>query len=756
MSSAVSSSPDAYVSMRSGGTRDFNTPQGAGSVLFVDLSAGVELERLRALPATVLREHRATLLIRAEHPDSASELREILERWDLQMAAGLLIQSCGREAQVEALIGQPEVDMARARAIELEALCDWGHAIWRPTRYHYRLPSGEHATSFIKLADAIRSPRDARVLASWLTPHLDNEIGLVVDTGTLTSVVEAVQGMMTRDGMEPGPVSVLDQYPRTGVDVDGAVQLSAGDAGRVLAVLSVNSSGVVRDRLTLALDRQGRSLASRQMVIMIDKGEPSRREDIETWSPLPGRAPLLERGAAARDRCKLCGDQRKSRIIPIDPFSFDGMFQAQLRPTMLSIDDAKLNWQFWEGCNRCKAIAVESFPLVQPPVRSELMSIRVRLDHLIAEPEFRKVVAERLAQPIGDPDEPFEVKADLVLVPEVEHELPGFADFWAGVGQVVAPGQEAVPWGPKQPLDGDELKDRIAKASHVLVFSLGVVSGWSMQRALVAIQHTHSKRDLDLQGLAVHARPGKKREWTTLCNSYGRRLHAGFISVLPERSPLQEEQFLLSNVDADDLDDVDTLALFEERLSLCNGESAPDGEPFPLFYGAGSGAELTRNSVFGSRLDARSTYAAVASAMAAARSEQDEGAPEIRVFDLDGILRSYYDPLILAAFFRWLEPYEAWWGWQAEEAERTISAVLGRADTDDLKILIPELLLARALGKVHDAAFGYVETRRKQLLSTWSGRDRAALDLAGRLVASARTEFADPEGTGPGPSPAAV
>ena len=72
--------------------------------------------------------------------------------------------------------------LSLARAIELHAMLKRGGAIWEPETYHYRLPSGEHTDKFIRFADAIQSPQDAYVIATWLSERLSDGVGVVVDT----------------------------------------------------------------------------------------------------------------------------------------------------------------------------------------------------------------------------------------------------------------------------------------------------------------------------------------------------------------------------------------------------------------------------------------------------------------------------------------------------------------------------------------------------------------------------------------------
>jgi hypothetical protein len=738
------SSPHAYVSIRSGGVRSYNVPRGRGSVVFVDLSSGAEAERIRELPPTVLREPRAKLLFRLAEPGGEAALEAILERWDLPMEAALLTHPLGEAPAVQALGGgtASDVDVAAARAIELEALLEWGKAIWRPQRYHFRLPSGEHAPEFAKLSDAIRAPRDARVLASWLLEWAYPYTGFVVDTGTLTPVIEAVQRMMVEGGREPGAVAVLDQYPRNSVDVDTAVEVAAGDHGRVVALISVNSSGAVRDRLLRAIERQRESLVEPRVVVMLDKQPARDRPGISTWSPLPGEEALLRGGVLGRDECEYCLSAKRARIIPINPYTFDGMLPGQVVPIMPSVTDARANWRLWEACSQRNAIAVESRSVAPVPAlrASGLMPVRLKIDELIAEPEFRTLAAERLGEIIREAGEDYRNDSDLVLVPAHELAGEGFSDLWAEVGQRVAPDCEPLGFSIEENDFDERVTARLAEARMVTIFALGAVSGWSLQKALVGVQHAHPEHDLEIQGLVLHARPAGGREWETLENSFGHALFAGFYSILPDRSPLAEEKALLQNLDRSRLSDA-ARALFEQRLRLCNGEGEPGGQPAELFYGAAADAELTRNSIFGQRLDARAVYAAVAAAMARARERAEAPAPEFRVFDLAGIARSYYDPLILAAMLRWLYAHESWWGWRSIEAERLIAALLERAPAEDQEILVPELLLAYAQGKVHMAALETILARAEQLQRGAEPRLAAAIELT-RALADRAADFA--------------
>jgi hypothetical protein len=342
--------------------------------------------------------------------------------------------------------------------------------------------------------------------------------------------------------------------------------------------------------------------------------------------------------------------------------------------------------------------------------------------------------------------------ADLVLVAKHELEPDGFADFWSDVGLVVAPnGGTPVAF----PTDGDfdtDLSDRVREAKDVLIFALGAVSGASLQRALVGIQDARKGLpEFELHALVVHARPATAREWETVENSYrytGKdpHLHFGWKSLLPDRSPLREEAALLRKLDLSEsskLDEAD-IAFVTSRLELCQGEITQDeddtdvsdhvSETKILWGVIPEEDRLTPNSLYGQDLDAITTYVAVGSAMAAALARPEMSVPELRVFDIAALTRSYYDPIILSCFFRWLRPHEAFWGWTAAEATATAMHIIDRAEGKHRKLLIPEMLLAAAQGKLTAEAAGVVTGVALQLLTNGAFADEHAAIRVGLML----------------------
>jgi hypothetical protein len=636
------------------------------------------------------------------------ELQDLVEREDLGCGFGVLHQPVGQAPWIES---PGEIDrgyLDRARAVELEALLRLSNAVWTPDDYHYLLPSGEHAPGFVRLANAVREPRDAEVLASWLHRHIRDGLGLVLDTGTLSPVALALHAEMRAAGLEPGPVEVLRGYPATQYDVSRAVR-NAQRENAVLALLSVNSSGRV---LSLLLDGM-RSVVPipvpgapyQAIETFISKQPVEAHADQESgvsvamWHPRPGGAPLVAYGAEAKRTCELCTSEDRATLVPISPDSFEGTFTATINTLTPSVPDADFNRALWEQCDRGEVIYLNAQPrsevsIHRPPGR---MAVRIDMNTLIERPDFRDAVVHALSHQLARSGESLE--ADLVLMREDEAEAAGAAELVEALSPILGE-DAAIKAFPHRGDWGAELKSTVSSAKKIVVLALGAVSGTTLQNALVAAQRAREP-GYPISGLVLHARLPERRAWQTLKNSYGGRLFYAFHSYLPLISPLDAEAQTLDELRSDggSLPEGAIEEFFDRRRRFC---AEPGDEPeLGLFWGSQPKQTVTPNSIFGEALRGPAVYLAVASAMERARKEaRARATPERRVFELSAIVRSYYDPLILSAILRWLRPHEAFWGYQLYEAETTVMEMLGRAPAEDRRVLIPELLLAAAQGKV--------------------------------------------------------
>jgi hypothetical protein len=780
---------DVYVRLTPRGPRTYGVAAANRSLVFVDLHHD-DIDELRKVPQGVIDRPEA-VLVRCEaaagHPDatdgcpahrpSFEDLVSIKKRLQLTCPIGLICQETGKapriELAVEAKAGSVEMDtgeerdlIERARAVELRALLDWGDAVWRPSDYHYRLPSGKHAGVFVRVADAIRQPRDAQVLASWLRPHLANGLAIVCDSGTISAVVESLKADALAAKLKLAGSAVLERYPASPLDVSQAVQDVIANASSVLGVISVNSSGQVASWLHGALSAKGGAIDSWALAIMVDH-ESRSLDNISSWLPLRDedeKEKVLDRQRSSNsDTCELCSDPATARLIPINPTSFDGMLPSQVRQLMPRITDAQRNAPYWEHCSQTKAIGLIETP--DTAVRDfrpspEQMPVHFRLVRLLGNDAYRRGAAESVRRLVADHRAKTEAnekdegaryltgEADLVLVPEHETKHPGYDELWKLLGPEITTAGGGVSYTPF-PVNGDwtpELLEAVGNASDIVILAVGLVTGGSLTRALTRVQalrrRLRDERGFTIRALVLHARPERLREWESLENAFNRQLFAVWNSLIATHEPLREEAEVLKDVDTSDLD-VETSDFHSERSAFCSGDGR---ELTAMFWGARSEAQagpdeeiaedrLSPNSLYGEQLDGITTLIAVGAAMERSRQEsRQSAAPEMRVFELAALTMSYFDPMILAATFRSLRPEEAWWGERPEDAQKTMQWIVDRADAAEpahLRILMPELLLAIAQGKVPDRAAEVAERKAEALLGngTFSGRDRAALAL---------------------------
>jgi len=229
------------------------------------------------------------------------------------------------------------------------------------------------------------------------------------------------------------------------------------------------------------------------------------------------------------------------------------------------------------------------------------------------------------------------------------------------------------------------------------------------------------------------------REWDTLRNSFAHRLYAVFDTVLPVSSPLFDEAELIAFAKGELLMLADEWRphverFLDARLQLAAGDATParsDGgfDYAPLLWGAPSEdaarGHVRQHSIFGQHLGPATLLAAIGTTVHRSRERVvAQPGPVWNVFDLPSMLRSYYDPLVIACLIRWLRPEEIWWGRVTaagasvpSDAYNSVVMTLERASTDDLLVLVPELLLGAGHGKVPADAADYLRQKALALLS---------------------------------------
>lgn len=543
---------DGYVRLRRTGPQLFGTLEGRDSLLFVDVDDGADVASLRDVPHAYVTSARMLLFRTTQQ---AAEIPDLLRRFDLVGRGGLLRQPVGASASIEwsPSDGEPSppddaARLARARRIEMRALLGWGGAVWTARTHHYLLPSGLHANAFVKAGHAIGEPRDAEVIASWMLDRFDatTPTALVIDTGTLSAVALALK---VKAGELLGDVVILEKYPATDVDVERVVD-SASRSGRIAGLISVCSSGGLRDRLW----RVFKHLAPRPLSWSIDAlidlkdGQP-QEGTTRSWVVLPrdDREVVVE---SQTGECKLCRDHKRAVLVPIDPHTFDAYLPTLQEREMPDVLDADRNQHLWEACTRTASLQVEATPdaHVQAARRTnETLSIKLDLS-AFSDVDLLKHAGDRLTTIWKESVDLQET--DLVLVSEADAARPAFSGIW---DSLLSPRiADAATWKSLPTTDwSDELKETIRSSRRLMIFALGSVTGGSLQKYLTAIQRYRRGlgTDYTLSGLVLHARPEHQREWETLANAYGKRLFYAWRSYLPSWSPLKcyEARLMMAN-----------------------------------------------------------------------------------------------------------------------------------------------------------------------------------------------------------------
>lgn len=683
----------------------------------------------------LLRDVRYVLL-RTHEPqaDVARTLRAL--RVPERTPVGLLDQVPGRVPRMLPVFTEelPQDVVNRARAVELWTLLEWGLGIWKPSDYHFLLPSGAHVSAFIKLSNAVRVPRDGEVLATWFDPFLEDGLGVIVDSRTLTPVIDAIALRMLKHRLRLADSVVLGRYPNTQLDVSQAIDRLGASSAAILAILSVSSSGKMHAKLHHAIDVRASDAGFPNSHVEVLVSARARPASDQAWLPSPHVDAELDLGGTADNACDLCRDPARAYVVPLDSETFNGIMPAEVVAVMPSYRAYDRNSDFWELAAAAGGVVLEARPdpwIIDSRARQSL-PIKIQWENLLGDADFRRVAAKRTRDALSQiPDWK---TADLVLMPEGEFQLQGHSRLRASLARSLK-GATWMPF-PSQQDWSAELRAAVATAKNILILTLGSVTGSTLEAGLLGVQRERrDARKYTVFGFTIHSRPENPTSWKDLTNFFEARLAFGWQTYLPlDWSPLQEETRLLLAVDSASLSK-GAEKFFVRRLDFCSGAIDPQEES--LFWGLDPAAKLTRHALPGENLDSPATYAATAAAIQEVRFSAASQRPRRRMLDLPRALRSYFDDLIICSFLRWVQPQEAHWGWRDDVGELALNQLLNRPHVGDGPGLAAELLLALAAGKIP-------RHRRDQLeahaLALGSRNDRRRLhpsvELALETVAS--------------------
>jgi hypothetical protein len=677
-----------------------------------------------------------------------------------RVAAGPIVRWSGDSPEYEVTV------LAHARSVELQALLRRSNAIWEPTAYHYRLPNGEHTDTFIRFADAIQSPQDAYVLACWLSDRLSNGVGIVADTGGLTSILIQLETFMAKFGLSVSGTAILEAYPAGRPMVRRTVESVATEFGSsIIGLQSVSSSGGLLRTFADEIERVAASFGlDYSLDVFIDRlGSP---ENCSTLSP-NGEVRILSwvgldesAKSGATGSCELCRDPDKAQFVAIDPRTYGEMALPAphlVMPNTVYADAAHI---FWERVANVQGVSIEANPHPSSRVaRGKRIALPVR-------PMFELIVhVEGLTSDVAARARQLDSTRHLSTTGLVLASLHDVSTVkrpeFAGGGEInLENSTRALLAGlnlsPATPIvhdrDGDGLGAALAAMpadESVLVFSWGAVTGLTLRRMklMVADQLRALGLERDVHGLVMHSRPSSPREWSALQNQFRPGLLLDlWTSCHPWDSPLRDEQRLLDRSGLAEADLSPSGSQFlGRRTAFLNlhatfeGEEddwsprfdlAPDGpDPRHVFWGMTSSGihqqHVRGRSLYGKGLDCLSAYAAIGATVHFTRlDERPSAAPRWLMFDVGRLVRSYFDAVITCSAIRWLQPGELWWGAYNDDADSVRDSVAYLLDqaadgVEEQVLLVPELLLAAAQGKVPTGAHGVVIDRAESLSASW-------------------------------------
>ena len=636
--------------------------------------------------------------------------------------------------------------LAHARAIELHALMRRSNAIWEPGTYHYVLPNGQHVDSFVRLADAIQSPRDAFAISSWLTPRLSNGVGLVADNGTMTPILLQLEAFLERFKWEIGRISILESYPSGRSAVRGTIEQAVPDFGTaIVGIQSVSSSGTLRRLFADELERAGEAFGTEfSLDILVDRSKRGR--DCNVLNPKQPAHEVSWLGLAdpafveSSGRCPHCSGAQKPHFVGIDSRTYAQMVLPEpfrVMPDVAYADNAHL---FWERAQETRAIAIEASPHPLSRVaRGKRIALPVRISfELFAKEEgLLEAVSARAAELRTTLRKLNGTK--LIVVSPGDIEVVSQPAFVGGTTdllrslQVVLDGIGLDPSIPIVPSDDAELTDKVKQlgpGDDILLFSWGSVTGLTMRHLKQAIAGALASRDdeVGVNAFVVHGRPSSPQEWNAARNQLRPgELVALWSSYFPWESPLADEIQLLDRASLDPTTlNADAQTFLSQRFQFLQYHSTfigerddwsprfqfqdTDADPTFVFWGMSASGlhqkHVRGRSLYGKGLTCMSAYAAIGSAIHYTRNnEKPSAAPKWIMFDMNKLVRSYFDAVIVASVLRWLRPGELWWAGERNDPASNRDSVAylleqAEGEIEEQVLLYPELLLASAQGKL--------------------------------------------------------
>lgn len=578
------------------------------------------------------------------------------------------------------------------RRLEIEAHLHRTKAHYTPLEHHFLLPSGAHASSFSRVADALDDITIVGRFADWIEHGRLCPDAVLGDTWTILPLLQELATRAAPIAGHPVAVWSFAEYPSLRVvrETLSTILPSLGTirAPRLLFVASGLASGDMVRRIQ-AFAKEALPGVSLEFVAITAARGSVRQVDVCCEMP-PVRRYSVQRGEV----CMLCREPGKAPLVRIDPKKYFPMFEVHSYRQMMTAQEATVHAGLWEAISRQDAAAVHLTDTSLGEPRH--LHVGVRVERLLRDENLAAEVEQDLRSHMHR-------GADVVIIPR--HEATGalLAIARGALGgqfrEVVierAPADEAETAGAEE-IDAASRQAVISSlqgAQQILILDDVIIRGTTvrtihrfLQEEIQTLASTKAPHpDYEISAYAVLARPENYSEWALLVDSLrqrpGARAKAYRTIPLPgEPCPWCIEQRELSRMSSrikrlatlgrggrrtdrllkllDDRRRVLTSARGSMSLGLTSELFAVGKE------GETSGRateQLTPHSLFGERLSESATYLAVAATL---HSLRDFAASQVRVqqagiwaWDTAKIVSAYHDPLIQASFLRAASPME--------------------------------------------------------------------------------------------------
>ncbi|MDV6310736.1 hypothetical protein R3Q15_02275 [Gordonia amicalis] len=640
--------------------------------------------------------------------------------------------------------------LLRAMRCEFRALLEWGRAIWQPSSYHYELPSGDHAGYFVRIADMFRNLRDVEVVATWFYERLESGLVILAESASLIPLIAEIRRVMSASGMDIVGVATFDEYPRTEFEIAQVVQ-DFDIHSRILAIMSVNSSGRYLDMVSRALDG---SVYPTDLVVMVDKTATMADCSIRPIFERENSKKFRWVGMASRSfasptesGCRLCADNSVAQVVRIDPRSFEALALPGQNLVMPSRKSAIDMSSFFRSCSELDAIAF--LEKSNSPARAgskDPMGIKFELDKLIGNSTFRWLAMERLfgqrkqvlerhgrpGQSAARPDEDHRGvraggstssgDASLAAVPNSNREAretpernrSAKAKFLKPRHSVLVGSYDAIVVS-RNDSSIEGFDSIIGAVQDILQIDVPVIEVALDAEGVIApiesmadkisplILSVGSVSGWTLRQMLV----GIEDVWDAETERTGRAIsalvvHATSRSVREFENTAQSFSGRLHAIWKMFLPDRWPLV---EELDYIGGDGdLGEGARQEFFkrrqqivsertkgqcvmLGPSEDVHVRNESLYGLRLNSVASLVAVGAAVHFNRLVAKTTDPRWSSFDFVSISRSYYDGLLVAAMLRWCDPGEIYWGASPADQHRNVEELLTRF-TQDLDLRI--------------------------------------------------------------------